>query len=148
MEWALLPLRKYADFKSRSRRKEFWSFILLIIVVSIAAGMIDVMLGLSTMIGGIYGPVTFLAALVFVIPQFSAGIRRLHDTNRSGWWMLLGFIPVLGSLAMMMTGSSSFALLSLVGLVLIYFLLLDGTRGPNKYGPDPKEVEATSTPAA
>jgi uncharacterized membrane protein YhaH (DUF805 family) len=145
MEWALLPLRKYADFTGRSRRKEFWSFMLLIIVVSIAAGMIDVLLGLSTMIGGVYGPVTFIAALVFVIPQFSAGIRRLHDTDRSGWWMLLGLVPILGSLAMMLTGSGVFALLSLVSLVLIYFLLLDGTRGPNKYGPDPKAAEATAS---
>ncbi len=147
MEWALLPLRKYADFKGRSRRKEFWSFILLIIVVSIAAGMIDVMLGLSTMIGGIYGPVTFLAALVFVIPQFSAGIRRLHDTNRSGWWMLLGCVPIAVMVLVLLTGSWSLGLLNLVVFVLLYFLVLDGTRGPNQYGPDPKGAEAAAPSA-
>ena len=144
MEWALLPLRKYADFSGRARRKEFWSFVLLMIVVSIVASIVDGILGMSTLIGGVYGPVTFLAALFFVIPQFSAGIRRLHDTNRSGWWMLLGCVPIAVMLIIILTRSYSLGLLNLVVLVLIYFWVLDGTKGPNQYGPDPKAGEAAA----
>ena len=123
MEWATLPLKRYSQFSGRSRRKEFWSFVLLCIVVSIVANTIDGILGMSGLIGGFYGPVTLLAALALVIPQWAVGIRRLHDTGRSGWWILIGFIPLIGA------------------LVLIYFFILEGTRGANQYGADPKEDE-------
>ena len=123
MEWATLPLKRYSQFSGRSRRKEFWSFVLLCIVVSIVANTIDGILGMSGLIGGFYGPVTLLAALALVIPQWAVGIRRLHDTGRSGWWILIGFIPLIGA------------------LVLIYFFVLEGTRGANQYGADPKEGE-------
>ena len=144
MEWALLPLKKYSDFKGRSRRKEFWLFMLLIIIVSVIAGIIDGILGMEGMFGGLYGPVTLLAALAFVIPQFSVGVRRLHDTNRSGWWILLGFVPIVTMALTMLTGLAIFNLLALVALVLLYFFVLEGTRGPNQYGPDPKAGEAAA----
>ena len=123
MEWATLPLKRYAQFAGRARRKEYWSFFLLMLAVYVVAGMVDGILGMGGMIGGLYGPLSLLAALFFVIPSFAVGIRRLHDTGRSGWWLLIGFIPLIGA------------------LVLIYFFILEGTRGPNQYGADPKEGE-------
>ena len=147
MEWATLPLKKYADFTGRSRRKEFWFFVLLMIAVSVVANIIDGILGMSTLIGGIYGPVTLLAALFFVVPQFSVGVRRLHDTNRSGWWVLLGCVPIAVLVLVMLTGSWSVGLLNLVVFVLLYFYVLEGTPGPNQYGPDPKGAEAAAPSA-
>jgi uncharacterized membrane protein YhaH (DUF805 family) len=147
MHWATLPLKRYFEMSGRSRRKEFWLFMLLMVVVSILAGMIDSMLGMSRMIGGVYGPVTLVAALAFVIPQFSVSIRRLHDTERSGWWLLLFCVPVAVSVAMFRTGQWNYALANLVLLILLYFFVLDGTRGPNRYGSDPKEGEAPAAGA-
>ena len=114
MELATLPLKKYADFSGRARRKEFWSFWLLTMAAYIAASVVDSILGF---------PIAMLiVALGFIIPSIAVAVRRLHDTNRSGWWLLLGLIP-------------------LVNLVLIYFYVVEGDRGPNQFGPDPKEGE-------
>ncbi len=147
MEWALLPLKKYSDFTGRSRRKEFWLFILLMIVVSVVATTIDSMLGMSGLIFGIYGPLTLIVALALLTPQLSVSVRRLHDTNRSGWWVLLGFVPVVTMLVSYQTGLAVLNLLSLVAFVLIYFFVLEGTKGPNQYGPDPKAGEAAAPSA-
>jgi uncharacterized membrane protein YhaH (DUF805 family) len=119
MEWATLPLKRYAEFSGRSRRKEYWMFILLYVAAIIAAGTVETMLALGNMIG-FYGPLTLLVVLGFFVPSLSVAIRRLHDTGRSGWWLLLGFVPIIG------------------GIVLLVFMVLEGTRGPNEYGPDPK----------
>ena len=141
MEWATLPLKRYSQFSGRSRRKEFWSFVLLCIVVSIVANTIDGILGMSGLIGGFYAPVALLAALALVIPQWAVGIRRLHDTDRSGWWMLLLLVPGVATLLIFASGLWMLSLLNLVVLVLLYFFVLDGTRGANQYGADPKEDE-------
>ena len=125
MEWATLPLKKYAQFSGRSRRKEYWSYVLLYIAIYIVAGILDGVVGLGTMIIGLYGPLTLLAALALFVPSLAVGARRLHDTGRSGWWLLIGLIPLIGA------------------LVLIYFFILEGDRGPNEYGADPKEGEVT-----
>jgi uncharacterized membrane protein YhaH (DUF805 family) len=119
MEWATLPLKRYAEFTGRSRRKEYWMFFLLNIVVSLVASAIDGVLGMSSMFY-VYGPVTVLAFLALIVPGIAVSIRRLHDTGRSGWWVLLAFIPLIG------------------GLVLLVFMLIEGQRGPNEYGADPK----------
>ncbi len=147
MEWALLPLKKYSDFTGRSRRKEFWLFILLMIVVSVVATTIDSMLGMSGLIFGVYGPLTLIVALALLTPQLSVSVRRLHDTNRSGWWVLLGFVPVVTMIVSYQTGLAVLNLLSLVAFVLIYFFVLEGTKGPNQYGPDPKPGEAAAPSA-
>jgi uncharacterized membrane protein YhaH (DUF805 family) len=147
MEWALLPLKKYSDFNGRSRRKEFWLFILLMIVVSFVAATIDSMLGMNGLILGLYGPLTLIVALALLTPQLSVSVRRLHDTNRSGWWVLLGFVPVVTMILSYQTGLAVLNLLSLVAFVLIYFFVLEGTRGPNQYGPDPKAGEAAAPSA-
>ena len=147
MEWATLPLKKYSDFSGRSRRKEFWSFVLLCIAISIGASIVDSILGMSTLIGGVYGPATLLAALALVIPQWAVGIRRLHDTGRTGWWMLLGAIPLVNLFLGVLAGLWLLNLLNIVVLVLLYFFVLEGTKGPNQYGPDPKEGETAPAPA-
>jgi len=139
MEWMLLPLRRYAQFSGRSRRKEFWYFVLFLFIVSFILTIIDSALGLGgsttrefdrTATGisaGYYtsgGLLTGLFALATLIPNLAVAVRRLHDTDRSGWWILLSFLPLIG------------------WIVLLVFYLTDGTRGPNRFGPDPKESPA------
>lgn len=122
MEWATLPLKKYAEFEGRSRRKEYWSFFLLVLAGGVVLSLIEGILGLGGMIGP-YGPLTTLFLLALLVPSIAVGVRRLHDTDRSGWWILIGLVPIVG------------------GLVLLVFYVLEGTRGPNQYGPDPKGSE-------
>jgi uncharacterized membrane protein YhaH (DUF805 family) len=69
------------------------------------------------------GPLSLVFALAIILPVLALGVRRLHDTNRSGWWVLLGFIPIIGS------------------IVLFVFYVVDSTPGDNQYGPNPKGVE-------
>jgi len=120
MDWMLMPLRRYAEFSGRSRRKEFWMYYLLVIILVVVASILEGILGLTGMVGGVYGPLTTLILLGTLVPSLAVGVRRLHDTDRSGWFILLGFVP-------------------LIGLILLYFYVSDGTKGPNKFGPDPKD---------
>jgi uncharacterized membrane protein YhaH (DUF805 family) len=123
------PLKKYADFAGRARRSEYWLFTLFIILVEIAyfillgvlggGGMgTGQMNGLGMGLTGLY----LLFVLGILIPSIAVSFRRLHDTDRSAWWLLIAFLPFIG------------------GLVLLVFTLLPGTNGPNKFGPDPKGV--------
>lgn len=134
MEWMTLPLRRYFQFSGRSRRKEFWMFWLFTILVGIAAGIVDNLLGYGRTTTysapGTFnwstttsGPVNAIATLLLLIPSLAVSIRRLHDTGRSGWWYLLIFLPILGWIA------------------LFVFFVTDGARGPNRFGPDPKDPE-------
>ena len=125
MEWATLPLKKYADFTGRARRKEYWMYVLLAMVLYVIAYFVDVALGLSGTVGGIYGPAYLLVALGLFIPSLAVAIRRLHDTDRSGWWFLIIF-----------TGIGA--------IVLLVFFVSEGTRGPNRFGDDPKVGEAAT----
>ena len=102
--------KKCTQFTGRASRSEYWLFFLMNIVVSIIAGVIDGITGIP-----ILGLLYMLAAL---LPGLAVTIRRLHDTDRSGWWLLIGLIP-------------------LVGLVLLVFMIMEGTKGPNKFGEDP-----------
>ncbi len=129
------PLKKYADFSGRARRSEYWLFTLFIILVEIAffilLGVLGGGLGGGQMNGlgmgltGIYG----LFVLGIIIPSLAVSFRRLHDTDRSAWWLLIAFLPFIG------------------GLVLLVFTLLPGTNGPNKFGPDPKGLATGDTAA-
>jgi uncharacterized membrane protein YhaH (DUF805 family) len=122
MSWYLLALKKYAVFSGRSRRKEYWFFVLFSIIISILLGVIDAMIGTQTATGvGILSAIYMLALL---IPSIAVSVRRLHDINRTGWWVLIGFIPLIGT------------------IVLIIFALLPGTPGNNDYGADPKAAAA------
>jgi uncharacterized membrane protein YhaH (DUF805 family) len=121
MNWYLQALKKYADFSGRARRKEYWFFVLFNIIISIVLSVIDVMLGLGS--HGI-GILSGLYSLGVIIPSIAVGVRRLHDINKSGWWVLIVFVPFIGA------------------LVLLVFALLKGTQGANDYGPDPKAAAA------
>lgn len=128
MEWAVLPLKKYAVFTGRARRKEYWLFALLAFGLYIVASILDGAAGMGRTIGGVYGPIMTAVALGLLVPSIAVGIRRLHDTDRSGWWLLIALVPIVGS------------------IVLLVFMVLEGTRGSNRFGPDPLEVQAP-TPA-
>lgn len=116
MEWAILPFKRYFQFEGRSGRKEYWSFFLLTFVGVTAAALVDALVGGKGILSG-------LAYLAVAIPSLSVGVRRLHDTNRTGWWILLPFIPLVGA------------------IVLLVFLTLKGDAGPNKYGSDPRAAD-------
>jgi uncharacterized membrane protein YhaH (DUF805 family) len=108
---------RYFDFQGRSTRSEYWLFVLFVFIVAFVLSMLRVV-GQGTALGSIGAILYGLFVLASLIPNLAVGVRRLHDTNRSGWLLLLGLIP-------------------LVGLVLIYFFVQPGTKGPNKFGPDP-----------
>ena len=135
MELMLQPIRKYADFSGRARRKEFWLFALLVLLIEIvfmallsAVGGQDLLMGYPAsanvpMNGAVMAVALahFAVMLALLVPSLAVTFRRLHDTNRKGWWILISFIPLIGA------------------LVLFVFYLLDGTPGPNRFGPDPKQ---------
>jgi uncharacterized membrane protein YhaH (DUF805 family) len=117
MHWYLEVLKKYALFTGRARRTEFWHFCLFSLAIGIALAMVDSIVRKLTGLGwNLLGPLYGVAVLV---PGVAVSIRRLHDTNRSGWWLLLGLVP-------------------LVGLVLLIFLVEDSMASSNKYGTNPK----------
>ena len=111
--------KRYFDFKGRASRSEYWLFFLCVFLQAVIAMVVDRMVFGASMASptGIYGPTYALVVLANLIPSLSAGFRRLHDTNRSAWWMLIGLIPLLG------------------GIVLLVFYCLPGTPGPNRFGP-------------
>ncbi len=123
MECYLKVLRQYADFTGRARRKEYWMFTLISLIISVVLAILDDMLGLDGDIGVFhFGLLGDLYSLAVLLPTLAVGARRLHDIGRSGWWLLIGLIPVIGL------------------IVLIVFFATDGQRQPNAYGPDPKAV--------
>lgn len=111
-------LRKYTVFTGRASRAEFWYFTLASILISIVLGMFG---RLGNMLGFVY-------SIAVLLPTIGVGIRRLHDTNRSGWWFLLLLIPVIG------------------WIVLIVFYAIEGDAGDNQYGPNLKGASMTPTP--
>ena len=114
--------KRSLDFKGRSNRTEYWLFILTYVIALVAAIVVDILLfnGLENMTSlGVTGPAYWLVILALLIPGLSVSIRRLHDTNRSGWWILISLIPLIG------------------GLVYFVFSLLPGTQGPNRFGGQP-----------
>ena len=120
MDWMTLPLKRYAQFSGRSRRKEYWMYTLGIFLAAIVVGIVEAITGLSGMVAGVYGPLTVILLLATFVPSLAVGIRRLHDTDKSGWFMLIALIPFVG------------------GLILLVLFCLEGTRGPNRFGEDPK----------
>ena len=123
MSWYLEALKKYAVFSGRSRRMEYWYFVLFNIIVSIVLGTIDALLGTLGsgmgvgLLSGIYG-------LAILIPSLAVTVRRLHDIDRSGWWIFINLIPLIGA------------------IVLLVFAVSEGTPGNNRYGPNPKGATA------
>ena len=120
MSWFIMALKKYATFSGRARRKEYWFFVLFYVLISIVATVIDSMTGSFDPTMGM-GMLGLLVALALLIPSLAVAVRRLHDTDRSGWWVLLCLIPLIG------------------GIWLLVLLCLDSTPGDNRFGPNPKE---------
>jgi len=111
--------RKYVDFTGRARRSEYWFFFLFTVLAGIVGGILD---GLFRLRGGAYGgtgPIQGLIQLALLLPGLAVGARRLHDTGRSGWWLLIGLIPVVG------------------WIILLVFFVQDSQQD-NQYGPNPK----------
>lgn len=149
-------LKNYAGFSGRARRKEYWQFILLTLIIGVIAGIIDAVLGLDgpSTAGGLFGNLTNLALFV---PSLAVSWRRMHDVNKSGWLTLL---PLLGVILLVAGFGSQFAglasgsiptdftpgplawlgIAALLGtsIFLLVQYVTEGTRGPNNYGPDPK----------
>lgn len=155
MEWMLLPLKRYAEFSGRSRRKEYWMFTLLSMIVGVVGyalmlggGATDLIaasaadpLAEPSLAGVSFGPMFWVGAIILLvwglgtlIPSIAVTVRRLHDRNMSGWYLaglivavvVLSMIPVIGT----------FAVLALeIGWIVL--MALPGTPGPNNYGPDP-----------
>jgi uncharacterized membrane protein YhaH (DUF805 family) len=121
MNWYLAALKKYATFEGRARRKEFWFFALFNFLAIVLLALIDGVLGTFSEEVGL-GLFSGIYVLAIFIPSIAVTVRRLHDTDRSAWWILLSFFPLIG------------------GLVLLVFEVLDSTPGENRYGPNPKGV--------
>ena len=112
MNYYLAVLKNYVGFSGRARRAEYWQFVLFNIIALVVCLVIDLAIG---------SPVLYYVYLAAVLlPSLAVGARRLHDTDRSGWWLLISLIPLIGA------------------IVLLVFMCLEGTRGNNKYGADPK----------
>ncbi|MCJ8213644.1 DUF805 domain-containing protein [Aeromonas veronii] len=114
MNWYISVLKQYAVFSGRARRTEYWMFVLCNVIVMLLLGMVD------KLIGGDNELISFIYSLAVLLPSLAVAARRLHDTDRSAWWLLLGLIPIIGT------------------LVLIYFMVCNGQQGPNRFGDDPK----------
>ena len=125
MHWYIDVLKKYTVFSGRARRKEFWMFFLFSVVILMIFAVIDEFMGLKFEMGGdSYGFLSSLYYLGVAIPYLAVIVRRLHDTDRSGWWILISLIPLIG------------------GIILLVFLILEGTKDDNRFGPDPKAETA------
>ncbi|MFF5973590.1 DUF805 domain-containing protein [Streptomyces sp. NPDC012769] len=116
MNWYLEAFKKYAVFSGRARRKEFWMFQLFNLIASIVLSIIDAALGIQLL--------SLIYVLAVLIPNLAVSVRRLHDTGRSGWWILIGLIPLVGF------------------IVLLVFYASEGEREQNAHGPNPKLAPA------
>ena len=130
MGYMLLPFRRYADFSGRSRRMEYWLFVLFSAIVAfVLFGTLGIMAGAANARGqeptgafaGLSAVLYLIYLAVFLIPTIAVAVRRLHDQDKSGWLVLLQLVPI-------------------ANIVLLVFMFLPGTVGPNQYGPDPKQV--------
>jgi uncharacterized membrane protein YhaH (DUF805 family) len=119
MHWYLEVLKKYADFNGRAMRKEYWYFVLFNIIVGVALAVVDGVTGTFSAEAGI-GLMGGLYMLGVLIPGTAVSVRRLHDTDRNGWWLLIALVPVIGA------------------IVLFVFMVQDGKPGENQYGSNPK----------
>ncbi len=129
MEWFLKVVRdNYANFNGRARRKEYWMYTLYMILIMMALSIVvGIITWISSTLGGLLSFVVYLASLGLFIPSLAVGVRRLHDTGKPTWYIVFAFIPILN-------------------LYLLYLFVLEGDKGPNEFGPDPKAGENGSNP--
>lgn len=112
----LSVMNKYAEFNGRARRREYWMFALVNFCICMPLAL------LSGWMSIFYIPYVLYSLAIF-IPSLAVTVRRLHDTDKSGWWVLVGLVPLIG------------------GIALLVFTVLDGTSGSNSYGEDPKAFQ-------
>ena len=115
-----MALKKYAVFAGRSQRSEYWSFVLLNLVFTVILYSIDNIVSWNYLMYA--GVLSSIYSLAIVIPGIAVAIRRLHDTDRTGWWLLIALVPLIGA------------------IILIVFFAQDSQSGDNRYGPNPKTV--------
>jgi uncharacterized membrane protein YhaH (DUF805 family) len=129
MKWFLDALKnKYATFEGRARRAEYWYFVLFYALSIVALAIVDGVVGTFSEEIGI-GLLSGIFVLATFVPTLAVTVRRLHDTDRSGWWVLLDLVPFIGV------------------LVLLVFTVLDSQPGANRFGPNPKGVLGPGTPS-
>ncbi|GAT82272.1 membrane protein [Streptomyces sp. F-3] len=116
MYWYLEVLKKYAVFSGRARRREYWMFFLVNFIVGLVLAVIGRVLDLEIL--------QYLYSLAVLLPGLGVAVRRLHDTGRSGWWLLIALVPLIGA------------------IVLLVFLVSDSQPDTNQYGPNPKTAVA------
>ena len=116
MNWYIEAIKNYANFAGRARRVEFWMFVLVNLLIKIGFEVIMMLTvrGKPSIVGAVFSVVGVMYMLFILIPSISVTVRRLHDTDRSGWWILIPLIPLI-------------------------FCCEDGQRGINEWGPNPKE---------
>jgi uncharacterized membrane protein YhaH (DUF805 family) len=119
MNWFMTALKNYAVFSGRSRRSEYWYFALFYLMLYVVCAIVDGLTGSFDRASGI-GLFTGVLTLALLIPSLSVGVRRLHDTGRSGWWLLIAFVPLVGA------------------IILLVFLAQDSGAGANRFGANPK----------
>lgn len=151
IDWALRPLKKFADFSGRAPRAEYWWYALATGVIGIVLEFLDGPLGGPVV--GVYGPVSLVFTFGLLLPGLTVTVRRLHDIGRSGWWALLNAasyaLIFAGLLSEEMFGPSLFEGLNLstiiapalvllgFTIVMFVFMVTPGKNGSNRYGPDP-----------
>ena len=125
MNWYFEVLRKYGTFEGRARRKEYWMFALINAIICVVLSTVATMMMHGSTRSALIAYVVILAyCLLILLPSLAVVVRRLHDTDRSGWWFWIQLVPLIG------------------GIVLLVFTVLDGTPGSNQYGPSPKPAHA------
>ena len=118
MSWFIIALKKYATFSGRSQRSEYWYYLLFYLIIYVVLILVDGMIGTTSKSG--IGILSGIFALGMLLPSLAVAVRRLHDTGRTGWWILINFIPLIGF------------------IVLLVFFVQDSESGANKYGDNPK----------
>jgi len=126
ISWYLAALKKYAVFSGRAQRKEYWFFVLFNLLIAFALGLVEGFLNIApeseeSLLGTLY-------ILAVAIPWIAVTVRRLHDTGRSGWWLLISFVPLIGT------------------IILLVFTIEDGEVGQNAYGLNPKTATVEDPP--
>lgn len=119
MNWYLMALRKYASFEGRTQRAEYWFFTLFSFIITLVLIVIDITIGMFNISAGLSLSLVYI--FLVLLPSVAALVRRLHDTNRSGWWFFLILIPI-------------------IGLVMLLMFLLQDSKEDNQYGLNPKKT--------
>ena len=121
MKYYIKAFNNFSNFNGRARRKDYWMYLLFNLIFAVVAIILDNVFGLAFESIG-YGVIYLLYSLITFIPSLSVSVRRLHDKSKSGWYLLLAIIPIIG------------------GIVLLFILAANGDPGENEYGMNPKEL--------